>query len=47
MNKKRRDELHIQLPPASSMDRFRMKVTAKNMDEMIPIVSSLMRSTPF
>lgn len=37
MKKKRKDELHSQLPPDSSMDRFNINVTAKNMDANIPI----------
>jgi len=36
IKRKRRDELHSQLPPDCSMERFRTKVTAKNSDANIP-----------
>jgi hypothetical protein len=37
IKKKRRDELHSQLPPESSIERFKIKVTAKNIEAKMPI----------
>jgi len=37
MKKYRKEALHIQLPPESSMERLRINVTAKNNDAKIPI----------
>lgn len=44
IKKNRRDELHNQLPPESSIDRFKIKVTAKNMEAIIPIAISLIKN---
>ncbi|MGG3873877.1 hypothetical protein [Brevibacillus laterosporus] len=35
MKKKRSTALHIQLPPASSMERFNTKVKAKKKEDII------------
>ncbi|MBM7621771.1 hypothetical protein JOC95_003679 [Bacillus tianshenii] len=43
MKKKRIEELHNQLPPESSMDLFKIKVTAKNMEANTPITISFIR----
>jgi hypothetical protein len=36
MKKYRKDALHNQLPPESSIERFNTKVNAKKKDEQIP-----------
>lgn len=46
MKKYRKDELHNQLPPDSSIERFNTKVNAKKKEEQIPRRIALKVNTP-